>query len=75
LFEPQVKTIYGKLTSEISSLKKLWIKMLSIPEEMEPYESTMPEAYLKAKQQVELSSATFTHRITKAILSSLFSQF
>lgn len=59
-----MKNIYCKLTSEISSLKNLWIKTLSIPEEMEAYESTMTEAYLKAKQQVELSSATFTHGAT-----------
>ncbi|XP_052642520.1 uncharacterized protein LOC128141605 [Harpia harpyja] len=52
-FKEEVKNIYCKLTSEISSLKNLWIKTLSIPEEMEAYESTMTEAYLKAKQQAE----------------------
>lgn len=45
---------------------------LSVPEEMETYESTMTEAYLKAKQQVQLSLATFTHEITNEILSTLF---
>ncbi|PKU42116.1 nf-kappa-b inhibitor zeta-like [Limosa lapponica baueri] len=49
----EVKTMYHKLTSEISSLKNLWIKTLSIPEEMEAYASTVTEAYLKAKQQAE----------------------
>lgn len=48
--------MYQELTSEISSLKDLWIKTLSITDETEAY-----EAYLKAKQQVELSSATITH--------------
>ncbi|XP_062464681.1 uncharacterized protein LOC134158598 isoform X3 [Pezoporus occidentalis] len=52
-FKDEVKTIYRKLTSEISSLKNLWIKTLSTPEVMEVYESTMTEAYLKAKQQAE----------------------
>ncbi|XP_074783290.1 uncharacterized protein LOC141970574 [Athene noctua] len=52
-FKEEVKTIYRKLTSEISSLKNLWIKTLSVPEEMEAYESTLAEAYLKAKQQAE----------------------
>ncbi|KAM8989321.1 uncharacterized protein PRD47_016751 isoform 1-T1 [Ara ararauna] len=52
-FKEEVKTIYRKLTSEISSLKNLWIKTLSTPEEMEVYESTTTEAYLKTKQQAE----------------------
>nr|XP_025961613.1 uncharacterized protein LOC112986513 [Dromaius novaehollandiae] len=52
-FKEEVKTIYRKLTNEISSLKELWIMTLSIPEESEAYESTMIESYLKAKQQAE----------------------
>ncbi|XP_021231917.1 uncharacterized protein LOC110387733 isoform X3 [Numida meleagris] len=52
-FKEEVKTVYRKLTSEISALKNLWIMTLNIPEEMESYESTMMENYLKAKQQAE----------------------
>lgn len=72
-FLPQVKTVYRKLTSEISALKNIWIMALNIPEEMEPYESTMTENYLKAKQQVELSSAPFAHGIANDICSTLIS--
>ncbi|XP_035201880.1 uncharacterized protein LOC118177913 [Oxyura jamaicensis] len=50
---PKVKMIYRQLTSEISSLKNLWIMTLGIPEEMESYESTVTENYTKAKQQAE----------------------
>ncbi|POI30617.1 hypothetical protein CIB84_005633, partial [Bambusicola thoracicus] len=52
-FKEEVKTVYRKLTSEISALKNIWIMTLNIPEEMESYESTMTENYLKAKQQAE----------------------
>ncbi|XP_032057618.1 uncharacterized protein LOC116497793 [Aythya fuligula] len=45
--------MYRKLTNEISSLKNIWIMTLGIPEEMESYESTVTENYMKAKQQAE----------------------
>lgn len=67
--------MYRKLTNEISSLKNLWIMTLGIPEEMESYESAMTENYMKAKQQVRLNSALFTHRITNDIHRRLLSQF
>lgn len=72
---PKVKMMYRKLTNEMSSLKNLWIMTLGIPEEMESYESTMTENYMKAKQQVRLSSALFTRGITNDIHGSLLSQF
>lgn len=72
---PKVKMMYRKLTNEMSSLKNLWIMTLGIPEEMESYESTMTENYMKAKQLVRLSSALFTHGVTNDIHGSLLSQF
>ncbi|XP_010217747.1 PREDICTED: uncharacterized protein LOC104572292 [Tinamus guttatus] len=52
-FKEEVKTMYHKLTSEISLLKELWMTTLSIPEGSEFYESTMIESYSKTKQQAE----------------------
>lgn len=60
--------MYQELTREISSMKDLWMKTLSIPDE-----TGACETYLNPKEQVELSSATIAHGKTKEILSSLFS--
>ncbi|KAK2530390.1 hypothetical protein Q9966_009150 [Columba livia] len=67
-FKDEVKTMYQELTREISSMKGLWMKTLSIPDE-----TGACETYLNPKEQVELSSATIAHGKTKEILSSLFS--
>lgn len=56
-FAPQVKVLYHRVMNEISSLKNLWTKALSIPGTGEDDESTV------AKQQVELSSAVSRNEI------------
>ncbi|KAJ7418431.1 hypothetical protein BTVI_29285 [Pitangus sulphuratus] len=51
-FKEEVKILYEKLTSEMSALKNLWIRTLSVPGKVEA-ESTGTEGYGKAKQQAE----------------------